>query len=276
MHTLLKIFFLLTAGGIILSSCTKTAEGIQGPQGPGGSNGNSATDQRSGITGYVQLVDQFTQALSENDSVVVSTTMGDSALSVETDATGLFLLPNLKSGTYRIMFKRNGFDSLAVNVKHSAGNEDKFIGIVQMAGTQTTHFVSQSIQLLPSPFDNVSKYADMLTTITGPPITGNTQRFINMYFSSSAMVNANNYLYLFQTYTHNEGTNQFETQAFFGGTEINSTRFQAGDTVYVKTYIVPPYFFQNYATSWFDTNTYKSIAYPYIGDSTLNYFIWAN
>jgi hypothetical protein len=271
-----KIFSSLFIGGVLLASCTKTADGVQGPPGPAGANGNSATDNRSGISGYVQLVDQFTQTLSVNDSVVVSTMMGDSALSVTTDATGLFLLPNLKSGTYRIMFKRNGFDSLAVNVKHSAGNEDKFIGIIQMAGTQTTHFVSQSIQLLASPFDNVSKYADILSSITGPPITGSTQRFINMYFSSSSSVNASNYLYLFQTYTHNEGTNQMETQAFFGGTAISSPQFQPGDTVYVKTYIVPPYFFENYTTSWFDTNTYKSVAYPYVGDSTLNYFIWVN
>ncbi len=259
---------------LAFSSCTKTADGIPGAAGTAGANGNPVSDQRSGIMGYVQLVSQFTVPLTENGGVTVSTKMGDSSLSVKTDAAGSFLLPNLKSGTYRILFQRDGYDSLALNIVHSAGNEDKFIGIVQMAGTQTTHFVSQKFLVLQSPFDNVSKYVDITTTVTGSPVTDSAMRYVNLFFSSSDKVSAQNYLFLFQTYTHNEGGNSFETQVFFGGSEINSTRFKPGDTVYVKTYIIPPYSFTNGINKWFDTNTYQSVPYPYIGDSTLNYFIW--
>jgi hypothetical protein len=78
---------------------------------------------------------------------------------------------------------------------------------------------------------------------------------------------------MFQTYSHGEPGNQFENQIFFWGTDINSTRFQAGDTVFMKSYIVPPYSLQ---TSWFDTNDYETKSYPYAGDSLLTYFIWTN
>ena len=198
--------------------------------------------------------------------------MGDSALSVLTDATGKFLLPNLKSGTYRILFQRNGYDSFGVSVSHAAGNEDKFIGIVQLDGTQTTRLTGQTIQLLPYPFD-ASKYIDLVTTITGPAISDSTRRYFYFYFSSSPSVNSNNYLISDNTNTQGNGGNQIETQIFFDGSNINSTRFSPGDTVYMKTYIVPPYSFM---TSWFDTNTYQTITYPYVGDSLSNYFIWSN
>ena len=269
-YRLLTIFMIVTI--IFHSSCTKTAEGTTGPAGAPGSNGQSVTGQRSGIYGYVLPVNQFTVTDTTLDSFIVSTRMGDSVISVSTDKAGKFILPGLTSGNYRIMFKKAGYDSIAWNVDHSGGNEDQFIKIVQIDGTQTTHFTGQTMQLLLSPFDNVSKYLDLQTTITGPAIT-HAQRFVDFYFSSSRNLNAHDYLYMFQTYTHGEPGNQFESQIFFSGTDINSTKFHPGDTVFMKTYIVPPYSLQ---TSWFDTNTYQTKSYPYAGDSLLNYFIWSN
>jgi hypothetical protein len=264
--------YLLIFAITLISSCTKTAEGIQGSAGPAGNAGKSITDVRSAITGYLLPVNQFTVTDTVLDSIIVSTVMGDSALSVLTDKTGKFILPNLKSGTYRIMFKKNGYDSIGRDVNHSAGNEDQFIDIIQIDGTQTTTITGQNMQLLLSPFDNVTNYIDMFTSISGPPITSSTMRYMDVYFSSSPGLNAHNYLYMTNTYTHNEGTNQFETQIFFAGTNINSTRFKDGDTVYMKSYIVPPYSFD---TSWFDSNSYQNVTYPYVGDSLSNYFIWA-
>lgn len=258
---------------ISISSCTKTAEGIPGPAGAPGNAGQSITNNRSGISGYVLMVNQFTVTDTTLDSVTVSTVMGDSVISVLTDKTGKFLLPGLKSGTYRIMFKKNGYDSIGRNVDHSGGNADQFIDIIQIDGTQTTQIVSQNMQLLLSPFDNVTKYLDMHTFLSNPVISDAAMRFMDVYFSSSRNVNKNNYLYLYNTYTHNEGTNQFETQIFFSGTDINNLHFNVGDTVFMKSYIVPPY---SLNTSWFDTNSYQTISYPYSGDSLSNYFIWTN
>src|ERR1700720_3002937 len=92
-------------------SCTKTAEGVQGPAGPAGEAGKAVADFRSAIFGYVSQINQYTVTDSTLDSVNVSTFMGDSALNVQTDKTGKYILPALKSGTYRIMFKRKGYDS---------------------------------------------------------------------------------------------------------------------------------------------------------------------
>lgn len=270
-YRLLAALIILTV--ISVSSCTKTAEGITGPAGPAGNDGQSITDMRSGISGYVHLVNQFTVTVTTLDSVKVSTVMGDSVISVLTDKTGKFLLPALKSGTYRIMFKKNGYDSVGVNVDHSGGNEDQFIDIIQIDGTQTTHIISQNMQLLLSPFDNLTKYIDINTFLSDPPISTAAMRYMDVYFSSSRNLNKNDYLYMFNTYTHNEGANQFESQIFFSGTDINNTRFQPGDTVFMKSYIVPPY---SLYTSWFDTNTYQTMSYPYTGDSLSNYFIWTN
>jgi hypothetical protein len=171
------------------------------------------------------------------------------------------------------MFTRIGFDSVGVNIEHSAGNEDQFVGITQIDGSQTTKILSQSLQILQSPFDNVSKYLDMFSTLSGPTISNTRMRYMDIYFSGSPNLNAHNSLYVFNTYTHNEGTNVTEAQVYFAGTEINSTRFHPGDTVYMKSYIVPPYSFD---TSWFDTHSYQTVAYPYVGDSLSNYFIWPN
>lgn len=256
-----------------VSSCTKTADGIQGPAGPAGVAGKSVTDLRSAIYGYVSQVNQYTVADSTLDSVYVSTVMGDSVLSVQTDKAGKYILPDLKSGTYRIMFKRKGYDSLAVNADHIAGNEDQFLGIVQMDGTQTTRIQLQTMQILQSPFDMVSKYLNMNSTLSGPAFEYVNRRYMDIYFSDSPDLNAHNALYVFNAYTHNEGTNILNTQVFFAGSEINGNRFSPGDTVYMKSYIVPPYSFN---TTWFDSRSYQTIAYPYVSDSLSNYFIWPN
>jgi hypothetical protein len=258
---------------MVTSACTKNADGIQGPPGPAGEAGKSVNDQRSAITGYLLPVNEFTITDTVLDSINVSTMMGDSVLSVFTDNTGKFVLPNLKSGNYRLMFKKNGYDSIGRDISHSAGNEDQFIDIIQIDGTQTTKILAQNIQVLLSPFDNITKYIVMNTTLSGPPITSSTMRYMDVYFSSSPNLNTHNYLYTTNTYTHNEGTNQFGSQIFFAGTNINSGQFNVGDTVYMKSYIVPPYSFD---TSWFDSNSYQTVSYPYIVDSLSNYFIWTN
>ncbi len=271
--SLYRILTSLTVFSVMsVFSCTKTAEGTTGPVGPAGMDGQSASGGRSGIYGYMLLVNQFTVTDSILEGVTVSTMMGDSLISTTSDKTGKFLLPALKSGNYRIMFKKNGYDSIGANVTHAGGNADQFINIVQMDESQTTQITGQTIQLLPSPFDDGTKYIDVETTITGPPIFS-AKRFIDFYFSSSRDLNRQDYLYYYNTYTSTEQGNQFLSQISFGSTNINNTRFQPGDTVFLKCYIVPPY---SLMRTWFDTNTYQTINYPYVGDSLLNYFIWTN
>jgi len=252
---------------MLLSGCSKTAEGIPGPAGPDGKPGLSITESRSAITGYVNLVSQFEIPQSVFDSVNVSTYMGDSLVKTVTDETGKFSLPGLKTGTYRILFQRNGYDSIAVNVVHSAGNEDKFIGIIQMDGSLTTHILHQTLTVRNDPFILGRQFLDMLTTIDGPSLEISSRRYysVHMYGKNVSF----DYMY----YTGTEGTNQFDSQIFYSSSDINSAHFDPGDTVYVKTVLTPAYSLQ---TSWFDSNTYREVPYPYNGDSAVNYFIWPN
>src|SRR5664279_4202090 len=111
LNGLFVISFLFTA-------CTKTAEGTEGPAGAAGQAGLPVGNERSAIYGYVNLISQFNAPFSDFDSVTVSTRMGDSLISTMTDNTGLFRLPGLKSGDYRILFQKKQYDSIAVNVKH--------------------------------------------------------------------------------------------------------------------------------------------------------------
>jgi hypothetical protein len=252
---------------VLLSGCSKTTEGIQGPAGPEGGPGQSITESRSAITGYVTLVSQFEVPQSVFDSVNVSTFMGDSLVKTVTDKTGKFSLPDLKAGTYRILFQRNGYDSIAVNVIHSAGNEDKFIGIIQMDGSLTTHILDQTLTVRNDPFVIGRQFLDMITTIDGPRLEISSRRYYSVYMYGK------NVSFDYTYYTGSEGTNQFESQIFYSSSDINSTHFNPGDTVYVKTVLTPAY---SLMTSWFDSKTYRDIDYPYNGDSTVNYFIWPN
>jgi|SRR6185312_4284907 len=259
--------FMLFICSMLFSGCNKTVEGIPGTAGPDGEPGLSITESRSAITGYVTLVSQFSIPQTVFDSVNVSTYMGDSLVKAVTDKTGKFSLPNLKAGTYRILFQRNGYDSIAVNVVHSAGNEDKFIGIIQMAGSLTTHILNQTLTIRNDPFVIGRQFLDMITSIDGPPLEISSRRYYSVYMYGQ------NVSFTYMYYTGTEGTNQFESQIFYTSSDINSSHFNPGDTVYVKTVLTPAYSLQ---TSWFDSNTYQDIPYPYNGDSTADYFIWPN
>ncbi len=255
----------------ILTGCTKKADGITGATGPDGIAGSSVSETRSAITGYVKLIDQFGYDVSIYDSVNVSTTAGDSLISSVTDQAGKFSLPSLKSGTYRILFRRPRYDSLAVTVNHTAGDLDQFAGLIQMDESLTTHFLSQTFQYIVDPFN--APYKDLQVTMTcdGPPLYFSTVRYYSIFFSRSPAVSDHNFLIEYDGYTHNEGTNQFVTGVYFAASQV--TQLIPGDTLYMKSYFVPAY---SLSSSWFDTNTYQLIAYPYKGDSLQNYFIWSN
>jgi hypothetical protein len=119
---------------IYYSSTKQTVPGPAGLQGPPGNNVSLVSP--SAITGYVRLIDQYGYLFTNGDSVTATTNIGDSTVSAMTDAAGKFILPNMPAGSYAIRFKKSGYDSFVVNVVHSGGNADKFIGIVN---GQTNH-----------------------------------------------------------------------------------------------------------------------------------------
>jgi hypothetical protein len=254
-------------------SCTKTADGITGPAGPAGTAGTPINDVRSVITGYVNLHSEFNIPVSDLDSITVSTKMNDSLIQTITDKTGLFRLSNLKSGEYRILFQGKGYDSIGVNIKHSAGNEDQFINSIPVIASLSSHFTGQGIDLEPDVNYPTFNIATITTVFDGPPVSDLTARFLEFYFSGSPNVNMYNAVYSGEGHSSGLGINYVVSYIGFQGSDINDLHFKTGDTVYMKTYFVP---LPNVRTIWFDTNSYQTISYPYTGDSLRSFFIWKN
>ncbi len=259
----------------LLSSCTKTAEGLTGPTGPQGPAGPNAIDSPNAITGYVNLFDQYGIAEPSYAGLTVSTNASDSVVSSVTNSIGNFSLPKLILGNYDLLFKKVGFDSLMVHVINSGGDENKFIGIVVINEHVETSIISQNVSLVQGvfyPYDSILTL-QLYINIDGPPLSSTTRRDFGFYFSRSNQVSMNHYDVYANTYGYSiPSTNNTYPYSYDLVNFINyGLNYQPGDTIFFKTYILPV---SNTATTWFNYNTYKTVDYPYVGDSTLNYFIW--
>ncbi len=270
-----SIVVLIFAFGSIFLSCTKTATGLVGPAGPQGQGGANAVDTPNAITGFVNLFDQYGNRVSSFAGLQVSTKTHDSVVSTVTDSIGKFRLPGLIIGTYDLLFKGNSYDSMMVHVDNSGGDEDKFIGIVNVNQQVTTNIVSEDISLLQGQFN---MYDSVFTlqfyiNIDGPPLSLTTRRDFGFYFSRSKQVNMNQYDLALNTYGYSllSATNTYPFSYDLSNFTNRNINYQLGDTVYIKTYIIPV---SGKTTTWFNYSNYQTIDYPYVGDSTLSYFIW--
>jgi hypothetical protein len=274
MNLLLKfVFFVLAA--FLFASCTKTASGLAGANGQTGSAGANGSYTGSAITGYVNLYDQYGVADSSNGSVGVFTQSGDSIVSSLTDSTGKFVLPNLVLGSYDLHFTKNGFDSLKVYVVHSGGNEDKFIGDIRMDQSLTTQITDETFSFVSTGIPNDTNLAmQVYISFDGPAQTQFTRRDFGMYFSRSAQVNSQNYDVVATTLFSSANTNspnQIPMEVFLENFIAQGFHPSKGDSVYFKTYVLPV---SGTATTWFNFSTNQTVSYPYLGDSTFNFFIW--
>jgi hypothetical protein len=270
---LLILLFTLGLAGTFYS-CTKTATGTPGPTGPQGPAGANAIDTPNAITGYVNLINQYGITESTFAGVSVSTRSGDSVVNSATDPTGSFKLPGLVIGNYDLTFRKSGFDSLMVHVENSGGDEDKFIGILRMNEQVTTNILSETVSLVQGadyPYDSIFT-VQMLINIDGPPLSPTTRRDFGFYFSRSRLVNSDQYDLLAYTYgyslssSNNSYTYQYDLLNFIN----RGLGYHSGDTIFIKTYVLPV----NNISTWFNYTSYQTINYPYLGDSTLNFFVW--
>jgi hypothetical protein len=266
----ITVSFVLLAAGY---SCSKKAEGTVGPMGQQGDPGTNATGTPSAITGYVRMTDQYGYPSSDYDSVKVLTTKGDSSISTMTDQSGKFALAALVPGTYAIRFKKNGYDSFVVNVSHSGGNSDKFIGIVQLNQSLTTKITNETLEMIENPmapYDTIN-ILQVDVSFDGPPSLTSYLRYFDIYFARSSAVNNLNYDAVSSSNSSQSFNNDVPIEVPLEILLSPDLKYKKGDTVYLKTYVVPVL---SQRTSWFDTNTYQNISYPYKGDSIVKYFIW--
>ncbi|MFI5155436.1 MAG: carboxypeptidase-like regulatory domain-containing protein [Chitinophagales bacterium] len=261
----------------IYSSCTKKADEIPGPAGLQGLPGNNVSLVRpSAITGYVRLIDQYGYLITNGDSVTATTSIGDSSVAAITDADGKFILPNMPAGSYAIRFKKSGYDSFVVNVVHSGGNADKFIGIVQLSQHLSTNILGETITVMDNPFGppDTPKVIQLIINIDGPPFSPPYNRFFFAYFSRNSEVSNQHYDFIWDNgNTGPSNSNIILSNLSTQNIESSGMRYNKGDTIYMKTYMVPPF---SVDASWYDINNFRTISYPYVGDSALRYFLWPN
>lgn len=254
--------FLLLLLSIGWSACTKTAQGITGPAGPKGPSGDSGLALASAINGYVRVFDQNGKLTASISGITVSTLKGDTVVSDTTDANGWFNLPGLTKGGYILSFHKSGLDSMEQYVVHSGGPEDKFLGNVLINESLTTTF-SGIVETYYEPVFN-DPYWNMFFSTAGTA----TSVYFKSYLSQDK--NVNQYVYdIEQDFTQFESPQSYDVDV--NPRVANGHAYNAGDTVYLKIYIVPA---STMMTTWYNVRTGANVPYPYIGDSLSTNFIW--
>ena len=119
----LKLFVAGLITTIFAAGCSK------GPTGPAGPALNGA------LTGLVTLVNSDGSQPSNRDSVTVS--IEGTSMSTQTDASGMWLIDNVKTGTYTISFSKSGY-GITKSVQYQfAGGGEKNLGLVYLCQSPT-------------------------------------------------------------------------------------------------------------------------------------------
>jgi hypothetical protein len=85
------------------------------------------------LFGFVDLYDEFGNALEDKSGVLVSIVDSDPEISAITNATGRYELTNLTIGNYDVKFSKNGFGTYyKYNVKYTNDPDEDIIGIVDL------------------------------------------------------------------------------------------------------------------------------------------------
>jgi len=262
-------FLILPVLVLLQTGCTKHADGIPGPAGQQGPPGPPGSAKASAITGFILLYDEYGIARASSAGVTISTLKGDSLVKATTDSLGKFSLPPLPSGNYDLHITKPGYDSLKTFVQHSGGDEAKFIGDIHMSASLTSHVTNGAISISDFFFNDHILIMDV--SFDGPPSTAWTLHHFNFYFSKSQQVGRRQYDGMAEGNNEATSTNTYQLQYILENLTAGGATYKKGDVVYIKTYVSPV---PRVVTTWFDYATYRTIDYPYIGDSAVSSFVW--
>ncbi len=192
-----------------------------------------ANNTRGNIVGLILLYDEDGKAISDKSGITVS--IDHSSVSTQTTIDGKFQLDSIPSGTYDISYSKTGFgtgkimglyheaanhtptlikksESMAVNSTLAISNiiVQAFEPAIQQLGTNGLHIVPV--------FDN----------------TSDKEKWVHLFFSANANVNASNYQADYKIKTSgaaNQFNNYNMTTRWF-----ESLGFNKGQTIYVNAY----------------------------------------
>ncbi|HVU95207.1 MAG TPA: carboxypeptidase-like regulatory domain-containing protein [Puia sp.] len=260
-----KLLF-LTLLLAVAAGCTKQAEGIPGATGAAGQAGaNGIGVKSSAITGYIALLDPYGNPYPYSPNVAISVQKGDSFLRTTTDSTGKFSLPALPPGNYSIHVTKTGFDSLEIFVQHSGGDEAKFIGSTNLIQTLSTKITGQTLTVQ----GNTNLMITTSFTLDPGASSGYHERDFFYYFSHSKTVSSRNFDYASGSGQGVIGNQLMESYPLINLTQNATKPFHTGDTVWLKSIIYHPFSIESY---YFDYTNNIGVRYPFLGDSTLNWF----
>ena len=84
---------------------------------------NILAPKENDIVGFVTLFDEFGTRLGDNAGMKIAVENSTPALEATTDATGKFLLPKVKAGTYNLLYTKTGFGLFKrLSVTHAGGD----------------------------------------------------------------------------------------------------------------------------------------------------------
>lgn len=122
----MKIISLIIISCLLLVACKVDVQ--PGPQGDPGSQGATAvrpTGDTAAIYGKVSLYDEFTKRPPHFDSVKVTLRWGKDSLVQLTDTAGNYLFHHVETGTYDLVFEKEGFGTMKVITHtHQGGGKD--------------------------------------------------------------------------------------------------------------------------------------------------------
>lgn len=185
---------------------------------------NNSITAGGSIAGKVKLTDEFGTDLTDYSGMKVSSNTGESAL---TDATGLFIIENLKSGTYSLTYEKSGFGTFKrFNIGVAGSSSVTTLNGTDILGQKSTTIVSNlSVTWIPN--DQSFTFGCDINPV---PDAAHPRSF-RLFFSKTNDVGYINYLYTpANTWTSTTGTGVITG---YNPQTLLSNGFAPGDSVYV-------------------------------------------
>lgn len=247
-RSLIKISLLFV---LILSSCGKDGiDGINGINGKDGKDGVNAQSLTGEAIGFVNLYEIEGTLIKDRSGVTIS--VEGNTNSTTSDSNGRFVLSNLKTGTYNLVFSKQGFGT------------GKYIGFQFVAGGGGQTLTSAILSKIPS--FNVTgltaKITSGIITLTGS-LSGTLptgSKYVMIFAGTTSNVSSTPANYLYYQQISIEGTSTTLS------TTLYTTLFSKGQTIYVNAYASPI----NYYAGWYIDLITGRYNWPSLGTTSSN------
>lgn len=217
-----KVVLAAALAGISLISLFVSC--LTGPTGPAGPSLSGA------LSGYIVLVNSDGFQPANRGGVSVS--LDPTSLSAQTNSTGKWIIPDVKTGTYNLTYSKSGYGiSKSIGTQYVGGN-DRDLGVIYLCTPPSISF--DSLAYFQKKADSTSIWirAYLSTDATGIPYR--TLLAFSHDTNITSATSVNQYTLFFNTSFANgiDSTNIKITPEIF-----STAGFSIGDTVYVAGYL---------------------------------------